>query len=380
MNPLPDAGQSVPNAVADRLLAVVRRLSYLQAPDEIMATVRKAVRDLVGADGATFVLREGDRVHYADEDAIQPLWKGQRFPIDGCISGWSILHRTPVVIEDVYSDPRVPIAAYRPTFVKSLALVPIRPLDPLGAIGAYWAGLHRATPAEVGMLEAVADATAISFANARLYEEVQRELAERRKVESQLQSLNLHLEKKVSERTRTLEEALQELDLFASTVSHDLRAPLRSIRGLSQILVEDGSDRLLPEHCDLLRKIIGSADRMHALIEGLLAYSRISREQVRLQDVRLEEVVDLLLWELRDEIEERRAELRVERPMPSARAHPMMFQQALANLIRNAIKFVAPGRTPQVRIRAEIHGGSVRLWVEDAGIGIPAEHHGRIFQ
>lgn len=381
MNPNSDAVRSAaPSGTADRLLAVVRRLSYLQAPDEIMAVVRKAVRDLMGADGATFVLREGDLVYYADEDAIAPLWKGQRFPIGACISGWSILHRSSVVIEDIYSDPRIPVDAYRRTFVKSLVMVPIRPLDPLGAIGAYWARLHRAAPEEVAMLEAVADATAISFANARLYEEAQRELGRRRQVEGQLQSLNLHLEKRVAERTRTLEEVMQELDLFASTVSHDLRAPLRSMRGLTQILLEDCAGRLLPEHLDLVRKIAGSADRMQALIEGLLAYSRLSREQVRLQDVGLEEVLDRLAWDLRDEIDERGAELRVERPLASVRAHPMMLQQALANLVRNAIKFVEPGRSPQVRIRSETNHGSVRVWVEDNGIGISPEHHGRIFQ
>lgn len=379
----PEHGDRVPASpasTAQTLLAVVRSLSYLQAPDEIMAVVRKAVRDLLGSDGATFILREGNRVHYADEDAIAPLWKGHRFPINSCISGWSILHRSSVVIEDIYADPRIPIAAYKPTFVKSLAMVPIRPLDPLGAIGAYWATRHLATSDELALLESIADATAIAFANARLFDEAQRELAERRKIEDQLHALNLHLEKKVAERTRTLEETLKELDLFASTVSHDLRSPLRSMRGLSQILLEEGGGRLEPEQTDLLRKIVGSADRMQALIESLLAYSRLSREEVKLQDIRLEEAVDRLLRELRDEIEEREAEIKVDHPLLPVRGHPMLLHQALSNLLRNSLKFVERGTRPRIRIRAEAARDSVRLWIEDNGIGIPEEYHDRIFK
>ena len=84
-----------------------------------------------------------------DEDAIEPLWKGQRFPLSACVSGWAMLHRERVVIEDIYADPRVPAAAYRPTFVKSLVMVPIRTLSPVGAIGNYWATHHRASDEQV---------------------------------------------------------------------------------------------------------------------------------------------------------------------------------------------------------------------------------------
>ena len=73
----------------------------------------------MGADGLTVVLREGDQVYYAEEDAIGPLWKGQRFAIESCVSGWAMVHRQAVAIADIYADARVPLDAYRPTFVKS---------------------------------------------------------------------------------------------------------------------------------------------------------------------------------------------------------------------------------------------------------------------
>ena len=119
------------------------------------------------------MLRDGDYCLYADEDAISPLWKGQRFPIDICISGWAMLNRLPVAIEDIYADERIPHEAYRPTFVKSLAMVPIRTLDPVGAIGNYWAASHQPTPDELELLQALADTTAVALENVHVYEELE---------------------------------------------------------------------------------------------------------------------------------------------------------------------------------------------------------------
>src|SRR5689334_23022439 len=95
------------------LVTVVQRLSLARNLETVMAIVRRAARELTGADGATFVLRDGDLCYYADEDAISPLWKGQRFPLDTCISGWAMLNRQPVLIEDIYADARIPHDAYR---------------------------------------------------------------------------------------------------------------------------------------------------------------------------------------------------------------------------------------------------------------------------
>jgi len=126
--------------------------------------VRAAARELCGADGATFVLRDGPYCYYADEDAISPLWKGQRFPLETCISGWAMLDGRAAAIENNDADERIPHAAYRPTFVRSLAMVPIRRIDPIGAIGNYWAEQHQPTEEEIELLQALADSTAVSFA------------------------------------------------------------------------------------------------------------------------------------------------------------------------------------------------------------------------
>jgi PAS domain S-box-containing protein len=185
---------------AQTLVEVIRNLFLSHDLRSIMRVVSESAGKLIHAQGVTFVLREDNQVYYADEQAISPLWKGCRFSAHGCITGWSMLHRQTVVIPDVYSDDRIPVETYRPTFVKSLLIVPVRHSDPIGAIGAYWAMRHEATTDEVELLQALADSAAIALANLELYEEMKRakeaaecraaekeqELAERMKVESVL--------------------------------------------------------------------------------------------------------------------------------------------------------------------------------------------------
>ncbi len=164
-----------------RLVRAVQDLSRARSLPDVQRVVGAAARDLASADGATFVLRDGDRVHYAEEDAIGPLWKGRRFAIDECISGWSMKHGSPVVIEDVRLDDRIPQDAYRPTFVRSLVMVPIRPDDPLGAIGTYWAESRRPSPAVVEVAQALADSTAIAMEHVQLLTDLEAQVAARTK-------------------------------------------------------------------------------------------------------------------------------------------------------------------------------------------------------
>jgi hypothetical protein len=153
------------------LIEALQKLSLVTDLTGIQEIVRDAARRIAGADGATFILRDADRCHYVDEDAIEPLWKGQRFPLSACVSGWSMLHRQTAIIPDIYADPRVPHDAYRPTFVKSMLMAPIRTLDPLGAIGVYWAAPHSPTPGEAELLESLANATSQAIDRVRLLTE-----------------------------------------------------------------------------------------------------------------------------------------------------------------------------------------------------------------
>lgn len=142
-------------AILDSAVTALGDASELK---EVQRIVRTTARRLAGSQGATLVLLENGHCFYADEDAISPLWKGQRFPMEQCISGWAMLHRRVAVVPDIEVDERIPQEAYRPTFVRSLAMVPIRVDDPIGAIGAYWFRPRRATDDEVALLSALADA------------------------------------------------------------------------------------------------------------------------------------------------------------------------------------------------------------------------------
>ena len=148
-----------------RLLKVVQELSATHDLNTVMDIVRHSVRDLTGSDGATFVLREGDFCYYAEEDAISPLWKGNRFPMKICISGWVMMNHRPAIIEDIFTDSRIPIDVYIKTFVKSLAMVPIKTNDPIGAIGCYWADKHNPTSEQIEVLQILADTAAIAIDN-----------------------------------------------------------------------------------------------------------------------------------------------------------------------------------------------------------------------
>lgn len=162
------------------LVELIEELSAARSVGQIAAVVRTAARRITGADGVAFILRDGDSCFYLDEDAIGPLWKGRRFPMSACISGWVMLNREVAVVPDIYQDDRIPHDAYRPTFVKSLVMTPVRPKDPIAAIGAYWAQARRPSADEVTKLEIMARATATALDSAQVYASLS-EALERRK-------------------------------------------------------------------------------------------------------------------------------------------------------------------------------------------------------
>ncbi len=161
------------------LVSVVRRLCVAKSVAEVMETVVHPARALLGAGGVTFVLRDGDFCHYAEEDAISPLWKGKRFPLDACISGWCMKEARPAVIPDIYQDPRIPHDAYRPTFVRSLAMVPVPVDQPIAAMGAYWPNIRTISAGEVDLLQTIGNAAALALSNVAHRREKDRQARDR---------------------------------------------------------------------------------------------------------------------------------------------------------------------------------------------------------
>jgi light-regulated signal transduction histidine kinase (bacteriophytochrome) len=222
------------------------------------------------------------------------------------------------------------------------------------------------TAEQIDIAREVANQTAIGIQQARLYEQVQRHAAE--------------LEQRVAERTAELREINVELESFSYSVSHDLRTPLRSIQGFAQILLEEYDDRLEAVGRDYVRRIVAAARRMDSLTEGLLTYSRLSRTAVELISISLEEVVDEALIQLEADIRSTEAQVTVKRPLPPVMGHYVTLVQAVANLLANGLKFVAPGIRPQVQVWTEERDDRVCLRVRDNGIGIAPEYQERIFR
>lgn len=341
-------------AATSRLIAAIQDLSLARDLGRVMEIVRRAARELTGADGATFVLRDGGFCHYADEDAISPLWKGKRFPLVTCISGWVMLHREAAAIEDIYADPRIPADAYRPTFVKSLAMVPIRRAAPIAAIGNYWAERHNPTPAELELLQALADSTSIAMENVQVYAE---------------------LERRVRDRTADLEIANRELEAFSYTVSHDLRTPVRHIAGFADLLAAaQPGDPAAP---DYLARIQASARHMNVLIDDMLKLARISATNLSRLRIDLSALAREIATRVESAHPQRKAKF-VIAPDLHADGDPGLLRIVLENLIDNAWKFTA--RSPLAEIHFGRHSAANEFFIRDNGVGFPSERADRLFQ
>ena len=199
----------------------------------------------------------------------------------------------------------------------------------------------------------------------------------------ELVSANARLESEVADRQRAeenLQHTVGELESFSYSVSHDLRAPLRAMQGVAEALLEDYGDKLDTTGQDYARRIVTAAHRMDTLIHDLLVYSRLGQGDRDFQPCDLTEAVEEALGQLDKVIRDSGAEVTVRKPLGRVLAHGLLLETLVLNLISNALKFMAPGVKPVVRIRSESLGGMVRLWVKDNGIGIDPEHHKRIFR
>jgi signal transduction histidine kinase len=187
------------------------------------------------------------------------------------------------------------------------------------------------------------------------------------------------LERKVRDRTEQLRERNEELETFGHSISHDLRAPLRAMHGFSQALLEDCGPQLDDVGKDYAQRVVAGARRMDALIQDLLAYSRVSRSELDVASVNLREVVHEALAQVEGDVAASGGAVSVASDLPAVHAHRVALVQSVANLLANGLKFVPAGRVPALRVRAERANGVTRLWVEDNGIGIDAAHHDRVF-
>lgn len=224
----------------------------------------------------------------------------------------------------------------------------------------------------------------------------------------QLSDYAQHLEEKVQERTLRLEETISELETFSYTVAHDLKAPIRGMTAYCGILLEDFGPQLTPAANNIVQKLARTTRRMETLAQDLLAFSKVSRQEVRLSRVELEPMIEDLIAVRAASVAEA---ITIQKPLPPILAQPELLEKVLSNLIDNAIKFVRPQTAPRITISCEpVEGSSpntragallfnspravpsptggpaaksprkyIRIWVVDEGIGIPPEIFHKIF-
>lgn len=362
--PAADTDALQPSALrdADHLAAIVdlnERLFFARDLTAVVSVLRTAARRLTGADGVTIVLRDGDLCHYVEEDAISPLWKGQRFPMGTCISGWAMLTGQPAVIPDIYADPRIPHEAYRPTFVRSLVMVPVGAPDPIAAIGAYWATQHTPDAGTVTLLRAIARSAALALSNVRLLESLQ-EAAEAARAQA------MEVARANAARTRLL-----------ATLNHDLRQPVHGLTLATHALSSQVTTRgeayvTTMKHClGVMKRLMDGVQDLVRMDDGTIA--------VRIEDVPLDDLTTHAEATFRLAAEAKGLHWRMEGGGSgvTVRTDRLLAPRILHNLIDNAIKYTDRG---EIRIVCRTADGKLWIDVSDTGRGIPESALTDIFE
>jgi PAS domain S-box-containing protein len=242
--------------------------------------------------------------------------------------------------------------------IQALAFLPVTYEGKLlGKFMIYYDTPHRFTPEELQPTQAIINQVAFAI---------------------ERQKAGETLERTVSERTASLREAVAQMEEFSYTVSHDLRAPVRAMQCYAEVLMEDYGSQLEENAKRYLERIMLGGSRMDRLIQDMLTYSRLNRRDMRLGPVSLDKLTRDLFRQFLD-ADNLQADLLIEEELLDVVGHEPSLMQAVSNLLHNAMKFVAPGTKPKVRVRTDRRSGDVRLWVEDNGIGVRPEYQHRLF-
>jgi signal transduction histidine kinase len=201
----------------------------------------------------------------------------------------------------------------------------------------------------------------------------------RQRAKEALDRLNAELEQRIAARTAALNNKSRELETFAYSVAHDLKAPLRGIDGYTRLLIEDHAQGLNKEGQEFLQTIQSSSKEMSQLIDDLLAYSRLERRELKTERFELQPLVERVVEQKRREETERDINFVVKVNGGSVVADPNGLTQSLKNYLDNAVKFTRNVANPVIEIGASDTPKNCVLWVQDNGIGFDMKYHDQIF-
>jgi PAS domain S-box-containing protein len=354
------------------LAELAEKLAPLRDDEEIIQTAVNALGRFLQVDRCYFVecLEAENRV-IVSENYVRPGTASIARELTlfdfGGIEWWRKFAAGDFAVADVAEHPltREKAASYLDLGVRAYLVQPLRRDGPRTTVLAVTESQRRDWTTD--------DAKLVEEVIARVWPVV-----ERARTEQALLAAHGELEKRIAERTAKLQETVSELESYSYSISHDLRAPLRAMQTYASILVSDCSDQLSSDGREYLRRIMTAAERMDRLIRDVLVFSRVTREPMPLERVELGSFIADLI-DTYPGLSVGTAEIELVSPLGAVRANPAALTQCLANLLGNAIKFVAPGVKPRLRIWTEAHGNRRRLLIRDNGIGIPPEAHDKIF-
>jgi PAS domain S-box-containing protein len=232
---------------------------------------------------------------------------------------------------------------------------------------------------ELTLLNRFAELASVAMVNAKLYGSLEHELQERKKAEEEVRTLNAELERRVMERTAQLESTNRELEAFSYSVSHDLRAPLRSIDGFSQALYDDYYDKLDEPARHHLKRVLSATQRMGDLMDALLQLSRLTRGELRRRRVDLSLLAEGISEELHKQDEKRRVKFIIQKGM-IAHVDDRLIQAALVNLLDNAWKFTADREEAIIEFKqTRLLDDTEVFYVRDNGAGFDMTYADKLF-
>jgi light-regulated signal transduction histidine kinase (bacteriophytochrome) len=232
--------------------------------------------------------------------------------------------------------------------------------------------------ADIPAVTAFANQMAAVMRQSQLFEQAKQEIAARKKAETEIRQLNEELESRVAERTAQLQEANKELEAFTYSVSHDLRAPLRTINGFIEVLGEDYGDVLDEGGKLLFEKILKAGKRMDQLINDLLVFSRFGKEALHVSRIDMQALAESVFQEIMTQTSSQNIEFHLN-ALPDAAGDLRLMRQVWVNLISNAIKFSAQREPAVVEIGSSEDLSGKTYWIRDNGAGFDMQYANKLF-